>query len=169
MNKARHPSACVLSNSALTGGQDTPDEFLLADATILIPVNASEDVQHPRLLLADPLHVTLPPGSKVELGKLLQLSSTQMGRHWNGDPGGTLGPTQGPGGLFCEPTKLPLTESGGHSGAIEGLSPTGALKTNSFLPVPDRQSWGGGGGEGEQTSSPPSFALEPKHHDYRML
>lgn len=57
----------------LTGGQNTLDELLPGHLSILVLVNAAEEVHDARLLVVHPAHVTLPPHVEVEVGKLLQL------------------------------------------------------------------------------------------------
>lgn len=59
----------------LTGGQNTVDELLLGDSTILIPINAAENIQDPRLEVTYPLHVPLAPDVEVKVSKLFQLQT----------------------------------------------------------------------------------------------
>lgn len=57
----------------LTRCQDAVDELLPSDLSILVLVNASEEVHDARLLVVHPAHVLFPPYVKVEIGKLLEL------------------------------------------------------------------------------------------------
>ena len=56
-----------------TGGQDAVDELLPRDLSVLVLVDASEEVHDAGLLVVHPAHVLLPPHVKVKVGKLLQL------------------------------------------------------------------------------------------------
>lgn len=60
-------------SEGLTGGQDAFDELLPGHLSVLVLVNAAEEVHDARLLMVHPAHVTLPPHVKVKVGELLQL------------------------------------------------------------------------------------------------
>lgn len=72
----------IRQERSLTRGEHAVHELPLADASILVSVYSSEDVQNPRFHLADPLHVSLPPHRKVKMCKFLQLEER---REWRAE------------------------------------------------------------------------------------
>lgn len=65
-------------SEGLTGGQDAFDELLPGHLSVLVLVNAAEEVHDARLLVVHPAHVTLPPHVEVKVGELLQLRMMMM-------------------------------------------------------------------------------------------
>lgn len=63
-------------SETLTGGQNAFDELLPGHLSVLVFVNAAEEVHDARLLVVHPAHVTLPPHIEVKVGELLQLRIT---------------------------------------------------------------------------------------------
>lgn len=61
------------SEFALTGGENALDELLAGHLSILVLVDAAEEVHDARLLVVHPAHVALPPHVEVKVGELLQL------------------------------------------------------------------------------------------------
>lgn len=62
-----------------TRGQDAVDELLPCDLSILVFVDASEEIHDAGLLVVHPAHVLLPPHVKVKVGKLLELKMDNSG------------------------------------------------------------------------------------------
>lgn len=67
---------------ALTGGKDIIDELLVADSSILVPVDAAEHIQDPWLQVTDPLYVTLSPNIEVKVCKFFHLWK-RISHHWS--------------------------------------------------------------------------------------
>lgn len=67
---------------ALTGGKDIIDELLVADPSILVPVDAAEHIQDPWLQVTDPLYVTLSPDIEVKVCKFFHLWKKRS-HHWS--------------------------------------------------------------------------------------
>lgn len=72
-NQALAESTVEGASWRLTRCQDAVDELLPSDLSILVLVNAPEEVHDARLLVVHPAHVLFPPYVKVEVGKLLKL------------------------------------------------------------------------------------------------
>lgn len=66
-----HPG--LSTSETLTGGQDAFDELLPGHLSVLVLVDAAEEVHDARLLVVHPAHITLPPHVEVKVGELLQL------------------------------------------------------------------------------------------------
>lgn len=60
-------------NLMLTRGQNAVDELLVSDSSILISIDATENIQYPGFEVTYPLHVSFPPEVEVKTSKLLQL------------------------------------------------------------------------------------------------
>lgn len=59
----------------LTGSKNIINELLMADASILVPVNATEHIQDPWLQMTYPLYVPFSPNVEVKVCEFFHLPS----------------------------------------------------------------------------------------------
>lgn len=65
------------TSKSRTRGQDAVDELLPCDLSVLVLVDAPEEIHDAGLLVVHPAHVLLPPHVKVKVGELFELRMNQ--------------------------------------------------------------------------------------------